>query len=73
VSPIGEFGVTGSSTSVTFQLARPEPGWLGSKRIDVMIDRARICLDCGFVMIYVKADDLKALRRADDKHGLSER
>ncbi len=72
LTPVGEFSVAGAGTSVTFHLTRTQSGWFSDKEASVAIDRARICLDCGFVMIHLKTHALKSLRRAESNHGLEE-
>jgi hypothetical protein len=64
VTPPTHFDLTEGSASVVFGIRQPEKGWLAETSKRFAVNRARVCLDCGHVMLAFGPERLEELRRA---------
>ncbi len=50
------------NTYLYFSLKVPQPGFFGEKQVRHPVNRARVCLGCGHVMVFLSTLHLQQLR-----------
>lgn len=64
ISPETHFEPTEGVATMHFVLRDPPTGWLADPRLRLRITRARACLDCGHVALFLSPKRREELRQA---------
>ena len=62
LSPETTFKSQSNNKSLELEFQGPESSWADSGKRAYAVNRGRACLDCGHVIVFLRADALAALR-----------
>ena len=57
----------GPITMFNVRFRTEETGLLGPKYINAWANRARVCIDCGYLLAFVREEDVKRLKEREAK------